>query len=248
MIDSPDLTIVQAVWADSADVPPGDGWLTGAEAAVLRGLRFEKRRRDWRVGRWAAKGAVSACVGDVGVGRIEVLASEDGSPAVSLPRGTGGPVALSVSHSAGRGFAVAALGSVALGCDLEALSPRSPAFIRDYLTEAERDAVMALEGPERDAAATLAWAAKEATLKATRQGLRADTRSVEVAADGLLPAGGGWASLTVKPAEAEPFRGWLRTLDGFAWAVVTDATGPAAMVESGRRVKGSRLIRYPSRP
>ncbi len=240
MIESPyEFTTLHAFWADLADVPSGDGWLTEAETAVQGGLRFAKRRDDWRVGRWAAKKAVSACLGGVGVEKVEVLATEDGSPAVGLPGGVGGPVAVSVSHSGGRGFAVAAPGAAALGCDLEALAARSPGFIRDYLTPSERDTVMALEGPDRDEAATLVWAAKEAALKATRQGLRADTRSVEVRAGVLPPVGQGWTSLTVKHAQAPPFRGWLRRFDGFAWAVVTDVLGPSTVMEHGGRADGA---------
>lgn len=239
MIESAgEVTTLHAFWADLADVPPGDGWLTEAETAVQRGLRFPKRRDDWRVGRWAGKRAVSACLGGVEVERIEVLATEDGSPAVGLFGGAEGPVAISVSHSGGRGFAVAVVGPVALGCDLEVLATRSPEFIRDYLTPRERGAVTALEGSDRDEAATLVWAAKEATLKATRQGLRADTRSVEVMTGVLPPVGEGWSALMVQRGEVAPFRGWLRRFDGFAWAVVTDVPGPSAMRVSGGRTGG----------
>ena len=42
------------------DVSTCDDWLSGDEAIVLRGLRFAKRRSDWRLGRWTAKCAVAA--------------------------------------------------------------------------------------------------------------------------------------------------------------------------------------------
>lgn len=225
------VTTVHAAWADLAEVPRGDAWLTESEVAVQRGLRFAKRREDWRVGRWAAKSAVSACLGGVQVEDIEVLATEDGSPSVRIPGSGARRVAVSLSHSRRRGFAVAVRGEVNLGCDLEALAPRSPAFIRDYFTESERASVMALEGSDRDEAATLVWAAKEAALKAMRQGLRVDTRSVETGSGAYAPVGQSWAHLVVRPAEGTPLRGWLRRFDDFAWAVVSDAPDPARILE-----------------
>lgn len=228
-----------AVWADSEEVPPGDRWLTESEAAVQGGLHVAKRREDWRVGRWVAKSAVSDCLGGVDVGSIEVLPTEDGSPSVRVLGGASLRVVVSLSHSEGRGFAVAACGGVSLGCDLEALAPRSPAFIRDYLTASERDAVRALEGSARDEAVTLVWAAKEAALKATRQGLRADTRSVEVGSREPPFAGTVWTPLSVKLTGGKLLRGWLRSLDGFAWAVVADAPGPSRILERAGRTGGA---------
>ena len=43
--------------ACAADVPAGDAWLSAAERHVQSGLRIEKRRADWRLGRWTAKQA-----------------------------------------------------------------------------------------------------------------------------------------------------------------------------------------------
>ena len=39
------------------------GWLSAAEIDQMTGLRFPKRRREWRLGRWTAKHAVAACLG-----------------------------------------------------------------------------------------------------------------------------------------------------------------------------------------
>jgi 4'-phosphopantetheinyl transferase len=225
------VTTLHATWADLGEVPRGDAWLTESEAAVQGGLRFVKRRQDWRVGRWVAKGAVSDCLGGVQVEDIAVLATEDGSPCVRIPGHDAGPLAVSLSHSQGRGFAVVTRGAMNLGCDLEALVPRSPAFIRDYFTESERAMVMAFEGSARDEAATLVWVAKEAALKATRQGLRADTRSVEVRVPDDAAVGEDWAPLTVALFSGRPLRGWLRRLDGFAWAVLADALAPTRILE-----------------
>ena len=48
-------TPVLMAWARGEEVPSDDGWLTPWEAARSASLRFPGRRRDWRLGRWAAK-------------------------------------------------------------------------------------------------------------------------------------------------------------------------------------------------
>lgn len=68
-----------------ADVPTDDGWLGAREVEVLPGLRFEKRRADWRLGRFASKAAVAIWLG-VPPGRVEVAAAPDGL-SVTQPSG-----------------------------------------------------------------------------------------------------------------------------------------------------------------
>ena len=87
-----------------ADVPTDDGWLGAREVEVLAGLRFEKRRADWRLGRFASKAAVAIWLG-VPPGRVEVAAAPDGAPEAWLD-GRRGPASLSLSHRAGRALAV----------------------------------------------------------------------------------------------------------------------------------------------
>ncbi len=43
-----------------AEVPAGESWLGAEERRVLARLRFERRRVDWRLGRWTAKAAIGA--------------------------------------------------------------------------------------------------------------------------------------------------------------------------------------------
>ena len=83
-----------------ADVPADDGWLGPGEIEVLAGLGFEKRRADWRLGRFAAKTALAVWLG-VQPGRVEVA-----SGARRRPRAPGSTAAAPRSrcHSAiGRG-------------------------------------------------------------------------------------------------------------------------------------------------
>ena len=78
-----------------ADVPTDDGWLGVCEVEVLAGLRFEKRRADWRLGRFASKAAVAIWLG-VPPGRVEVAAAPDGAPEAWLD-GRRAPASLSLN-------------------------------------------------------------------------------------------------------------------------------------------------------
>ncbi|MDR1728823.1 MAG: 4'-phosphopantetheinyl transferase superfamily protein [Acidobacteriota bacterium] len=173
-----------------ADVPGGDGWLGVGEREFLAGLRFPKRRDDWRLGRWTAKMLLRGRWGlppDAALDQIEICAVGEGAAGAGAPEAffQGGPagVSISISHAGGRGFCCAAPDAVALGCDIEAVAPRSDAMVADFFTPAEVEAIgrLAAAAPEREAlVANLVWSAKESVLKALREGLRRDTRSVVV--------------------------------------------------------------------
>jgi 4'-phosphopantetheinyl transferase len=98
-----------------------------------------------------------------------------------------------------------------VGCDLEALEPRSSRFVNDFFTERERMAVDKTADALRDRQVALTWSAKESALKVLRVGLRRDTRSVEVEIDELETVAAGWHALraTVSP-EHRTLRGWWR--------------------------------------
>ena len=118
-----------------------------------------------------------------------------------------------------------AASAVAVGCDIEIVEPRSEAFVRDYLTEAEQRLV-GDAGPAGDAVANLIWSAKESALKVLGTGLRRDTRSVEVAVDGLRPPERTWAELRVRTAEGAVFPGWWRRSGSFLVTACWPGGGP----------------------
>lgn len=207
------LAGLHLAWVRSSDLPQGVAWLTPAEQEVLGRLVVEKRRADWRLGRWAAKLAVRALLGDERA-EVEVLAGEDGRPRV---RG----VSLSISHVAGVGFAAAGRAPGGLGCDVEAIEPRSDGFVADYFTEAERAAVHGSHHHDHALMANLVWSAKESALKALGEGLRLDTRSVEVDTAALRMSGSAWSPLVVTGAGGRIFRGHWRVRDGLVWTVLT---------------------------
>lgn len=198
-------------------------WLTPGEAGRAAGLRYPKRRNEFLLRRYTAKQAVAAVLGlpvdPPGLARVEVGNAPTGAPYVLVD---GAPAGVEVSLSDRAGWALCVVGSGRVGCDMELVEPRSPAFVRDFLTGAEQAYVAA--HPHPHAAANLVWSAKESALKVLRTGLRRDTRSVAVTVhDGQS---GGWAPLTVHTAEGLTFAGWWRRDGRFLLTVAGEAPGP----------------------
>lgn len=233
-------------------VPPGADWLAPEERTRLDGLRAERRRRDWRLGRWAAKAVLATALADgpsedgaegdprgrpaadgrPSPERLAVLAADDGAPEAFLD-GTPLPLALSLTHRGGLAVAAVAPGGTLLGCDLELVEPRSERFVDDYLTAAEAARVRSVGSDEdRDLLANLTWSAKESALKALRVGLTRDTRSVVVdlelddgaGGDGVRePTVGGWRRLSVRDLTGgTTLHGWWRHLAGALVTVVAE--------------------------
>jgi 4'-phosphopantetheinyl transferase len=227
----PDLAIVYQARGRADEVPPGTEWLTSGEKLVEAGLAIAKRRLDWRLGRWLAKQAVSACLVDrpeeIQPSDVEVAARLDGAPGARvLPVGDAIPLSISISHSDGVGLAVAAAGDVALGCDVERIAPRSERFVADYLTMQERETVDRTPAHLRSTVVTFIWSAKEAALKVLKQGLRMDTRSVGVEVPSTLqngtthPRDGRWCSIRVHTPGARALEGYWWVGDGCVWTIL----------------------------
>src|SRR5262249_56340627 len=121
--------------APGAEVPQGNDWLSAAELATLAGMRVPARRRDWRLGRWAATRARVAVLGDSVA--VEVRAAGDGAPEPFV-NGLPAPVSISISHRQGLGACLVAGPDSAAGCDLELVEPRDGALARHFFTPAER--------------------------------------------------------------------------------------------------------------
>ena len=196
------------------------------ERARLDGLHIPKRRADWRLGRWTAKCAVSAYLNlardPAALAAVELRPAPSGAPLVFL-HGRPAAVALSLSHSHGAGLCAVAPPGVEVGCDLETVEPRSPAFLADYFTGEERILVARTPAAMRDRVLTLLWSAKESALKALGCGLRQDTRSVNAAPAGFLPAHGeDWYRLSAAHIGGRTFHGWWRASRDFVYTVVAE--------------------------
>jgi len=206
---------------DWDQVPDSLYWLTRDERARYDGFRFEKRRRDWLSGRWAAKIALLEISGlpERDINRFEIASAPSGAP---LPKLDGRPyrARISLSHSNDRAFCTVSRDTTALGCDIELVEPRSEVFVETYFTESEREHVERASPLLRDSLVTKIWSAKESTLKALHTGLQADTRSVEVIDDGDC-AGEGWGIVRTVVADAGEFS-CLWRLDGkFVLSIAT---------------------------
>ena len=208
-----------------ADVPRGDEWLSPRELECQCRLKFPKRRDDWRLGRWTAKLAIGNLLGIPDLASIAIVAEASGAPSVVLPDDITG-LTISLSHRSGVGAcAVAEQG--AIGCDLELIEPRSEAFLQDYFTPDERTLV-ARAGIDPAIATTIVWSAKESALKAVREGLRRDTRSVIVV---RIEVGDSstWNPLRVRCDSGEVFDGWWFEASGLIRTVVA-APAPAVPI------------------
>jgi 4'-phosphopantetheinyl transferase len=202
-------------------LPKGDDWLGPEERKVLEGLRFPKRRSEWKLGRCAAKRALALLAGIDTLERIQIIAAEDGAPEAFIDKrkiDSG----ISISHREDLAACVIAP-NTRVGCDLEAVEPRTSRFVNDFFTERECMEVEKTAVALHDRHVALIWSAKESALKVLRVGLRRDTRSVEVEIDDLETATAGWHALraTVSP-EHRTLRGWWRQEEHVVLTIVSN--------------------------
>ncbi len=218
---------------DRRQLPAGLEWLTAAERAHLDGFRFDKRRRDWLLGRWTAKQAVMTVAALSNPSRVEVATANDGAPLPRLDDRPFGAV-MSLSHSNDRAFCAVAFGRTELGCDIELVESRGRAFVETYFTDAESRQIIDADQHDRDLLTTTIWSAKESVLKALRIGLGADTRSVEIIPDERFAKHGNQQSATWQAGRAAvrnagEFGCWWRRDGDFVLSIAARAPLPAPM-------------------
>ncbi len=189
-----------------------DNWLSDVEQIRLAQLRFERRRAEWLLGRWAAKQLLLRVLPQMAHLPLSALSIENspvGVPQVRLA-GERVPGCLSISHRDGGALVAWTQASNGyLGVDLECVEAHSVAFAADYFTSAEQRLVA--EAEQKDVALSCLWSVKEAMLKALQTGLRLDTRAVEIL---VLPTleGEDWTRLPVcGPLQDEQvWLAWMR--------------------------------------
>ncbi len=160
--------------------------LAASERAAFAALPPGKRRRDWLMGRIAAKEAARAWVWQhLGVAMLPadlVIGNDDaGRPFVDAGSfdafGLGEPPQISLSHAEGAALAAAAPPGQAVGIDLEFGARVDPALLAEGAFDAAERAVLGdslLAG----------WCAKEAAAKALGQGLAGRPRAFVIEQDG----------------------------------------------------------------
>jgi len=229
-----------------AEVSPDTDWLCPAERAQLEAMRIAKRREDWRLGRWTAKHAVAAHLDlpllPSALAAIEIRPAASGAPDVFIDD-RAALVSVSLTHRDGRAVCAIAPAGTRLGCDLEVVEPRCRAFVADYFTPAEQELVARVPGAERLGVLALLWSAKESTLKALREGLRLDPRSVEVnlGEDAVAALAVNRSRVPSSPVEVwhklstrfqqQLFYGWRQCDDEFVLTMVSapESTQPVRM-------------------
>lgn len=210
---------------EQKDLPNDDAWLCSDENERFEKLRFQKRRADWKLGRWTAKCAVAFRFGwpsqSPVLREIEIRATESGAPQAFAP-GLQKPVTISISHSSGRAICAISASDIELGCDLEWIEPRSQAFIADYFTRDEQARIERACDVERSKLVTLLWSAKESALKAMHEGLRLDPRCLHVSLCQGSPDVSGWSPLQVHFLDRHIFPGCWSGDDSLVRTVVAD--------------------------
>lgn len=207
------------------NLPSSSGWLHPEEQKILAGYKFPKKKKDYLLGRWTAKKAVSQYLNDshpqLTFDKIEIRRAEDGAPEVFFEDQLL-PVFISLSHSHDIGFCVISKPGQKLGCDLEKIEPRSEAFIKDYFTKNELNIISKTKKEDLPLTSNLIWSAKESALKAIRTGLRIDTRKVEVS---FKNEGKKWNQLSVMElGNNEVFNGFWSSSKDFVFTILSKST------------------------
>jgi len=211
------------------DVPSENHWLNEKEAICLRGLRFAKRRADWRLGRWTAKHAVAAWLNlstdPRTLANIEIRAASSGAPDVFF-QSQPADLAISLSHRDRTALCTVVPSGTSIGCDLETIEHRGDAFVADYFTVNEKALIAQATGEEQDLLVALLWSAKESCLKALRVGLRLDTRCICVSPAELWARSvnntDGWRSFRAHYFGGCVFGGWWRFQDRLVRTVASN--------------------------
>lgn len=225
-----DSATVYFLLQNVTDLPEGQDWLAPGEIDRLASLRFPKRRNDWILGRWTAKRAIRSYLAATGrkapeFAALEIRSAPDGAPE-ALISGRRAPVSLALSHSGKAALCAVCAPGCTPGCDLEEDAPRDEALARDYFCVEEKALVDEAPPEERSFMTTLIWSAKESALKCLREGLRRDTRSVQVEIQGWKPS--CWNPMSVRcRVSSQVFYGWWRKRDTDVQTIASaQPTGP----------------------
>ena len=212
------LSTVQVLTKTYADdhVNTWRAWLSTEEIHCLQSFGSEKRRREFILGRAAARQLTGQCL-DRAPAEVPLAVADDGAVDV-----LGQDLHLSIAHSGPH--AVAALAPLPVGVDLEAVVERDRSLIRFLLHPDERDRVMHLFPYETAPTVVLLWALKESVLKARRSGFRLSPKKLRLDLEDVD------GSLSSPPASG---RVTIRVEGGTTWRVgYTSVLGDAAVPSS----------------
>jgi phosphopantetheinyl transferase (holo-ACP synthase) len=185
-------TVVFDAWTDLVTRGMAARAILGGEAALEYERMAGAKKKQWMLGRIAAKDAVRFRQWDAGhtdIYPIELTVrnAPNGKPFVELRPGRDlVESAISLAHAEEVGVAISGPAGAEVGIDVVEVTPRDESTIRYALTESE----IAQLGADRDVQFARLWAAKEAVGKALGTGLDgAPRRFVVSLSDGTVTAG-----------------------------------------------------------
>ena len=217
--------------------------LTPAETQNFESFSGSGKRREWLLGRIAAKEAVRDLVAKTSganlcLADIEIYLGENGRPLVADMKigDRTVSVCVSITHKNGTAMAMAMEAQVAngVGIDLEAIETKETGFEELLLNEAELSKFKEVIAKERDLFLTKAWSVKEAVGKAIGSGLFKNPKTLEivgadtglsefevvpVAAKLVASERGRGEALKNRPESSESIRASCRRVNDFVLAI-----------------------------
>jgi len=230
--------------------------LSPAEQDHWKSLRaVEKRRREWLLGRAAAKHAVRSLLArELSLrllpAEIEIAPDPYGRPLVSVT-GDAAPLnlqpSISIAHSDGTAVALSVLDpGTRVGIDLEGLTRRRQDFEDIAFSPDERGLLAMLPAELRHEWALRMWCAKEAVGKALGRGLSAGLRALHIsradAASGIMEVGLRGAALEQFPQwQGESLIVYTERESKFVFSATIFQQGAAGMRPSRQEILGYLL-------
>lgn len=193
--------ITETIWCASADdeVERYEDFLTPGERIASREYTME-RRRQWLLGRVAAKRAIREHLKlrhnfEISYTDIEIVSSKFDRPGLALHsissiakdmrRTVVEETSFSISHTDDIAIASACSKQTEgyTGVDIERIRPLKERVIRAYMTPRETSEYSSLSGDAKIRYSVLVWSAKESYLKAVGTGLLMHPNRVEINVD-----------------------------------------------------------------
>lgn len=143
-------------------------WLSDSERLVYEGYTAHKRKRDYLLGRYAAKKAASVLLGESDYKKISILSGVFNQP-VLYHHNNKHNIQVSITHAASKGAAIAFPETHPMGIDIEKVEGKLEGSLKSVMTNADLTQLydhllLNVTG------LTLAWSAKEALSKVLRTG------------------------------------------------------------------------------
>lgn len=158
------------------------------EAAYYNTLKFEKRKRSYLIGRYAAKQAIGAVVQEKDLRKILIEQGIFNQPVVSCEDKHN--IQVSITHCDELGAAIAFREVHPMGIDLQGINTNKREVMESQATEDEKEIVTKLSRPY-DTLLTVLWTAKEALSKVLKTGMMTpftiyEVSTVEIQDDCLI--------------------------------------------------------------